>query len=708
MAKRTVFTTLTPLPPSVTREAAIAYLHDYEGMIDLNPLVIERHPIRPPVDAESDESRCVWYSLTDKIPVAPGVKQSGGQVTYTCVFNRLPHGLQTHCRAPMGVDIRERWTVAGNPIRPEDPPLRDAEIIGNAGVPPRGLYLREDVELQAHVLVAPFVKKTLKKSHGVLVERLAKKAARAARTAPVATVPPRQSSQPEYSHRNSNARQSEPLHRGPVSQQHQQLTYQEQRRSSSVTNLAVDNRIPYASPALSDSAVPHVRYNNTQPRQQVPPAALQMNRMSLPAARPERFTQTTLPQQSLTPTQQQPQQHQRQSSDIPMTVRKPRLYTPPSLYMRSPVESRGSIQEQQHYGYRNTATPRSQQQQPYRYDNPSQANQQQQTQAQSQLHKDGIPKTMGGAVYNLKDHQLLPGDRHSYIPPKPQPQYHLQSFQQRQSLQNTTSTPSAPPQMIMNREPKIPDVSRASLQPQQEYKPYRPRHTGELRVVNASPVVSKPQPQPQAQEQPKQQRYPAIEPETVTGMPPLPAVIDRDIDDEYVDDLVDSDMDEAFKPQPLKLRRASDLSERSDSVPSMTGSSETTAPSTRHTTPEPAAVASRKPLRLFDPYEEHPDYPVMNPYADDSPVKERSVQEKTAGTGLATGPLVLEKNTVNMGHSVVLSSSEAPRLPEVAQIMDELSPLDGDAKAVHPPSLQPGMAATLSGPWSEDFLFMSS
>jgi hypothetical protein len=100
MSKRTLFTTITPLPAGVTRKIVLDFLHDHEEMIDLNPLVKERHPIPTPAHAPADELHCQWYSLTDKISYLPGV---AGDVSYTCAFNDLPNGLQTHCYAPAGL-----------------------------------------------------------------------------------------------------------------------------------------------------------------------------------------------------------------------------------------------------------------------------------------------------------------------------------------------------------------------------------------------------------------------------------------------------------------------------------------------------------------------------------------------------------------------------------------------------------------------------
>ncbi|KAF6842141.1 hypothetical protein CPLU01_00234 [Colletotrichum plurivorum] len=166
MSKRTTFTTISPLPAGVSREAALDFLHNHLEMIDLNPLIRERHIISPPAHAAPEEHSCVWYSLTDEISYLPGGLATGN-VTYTCAFHDLPNGLQTHCYAPMGLDIRDKWTVAGSlPGEPVEP----VEL--GLGAPLTGLYLREDVDMRCNVFTTSFVKKTLKKSHGMLVDRI--------------------------------------------------------------------------------------------------------------------------------------------------------------------------------------------------------------------------------------------------------------------------------------------------------------------------------------------------------------------------------------------------------------------------------------------------------------------------------------------------------------------------------------------------------
>ncbi|OAA32176.1 hypothetical protein AAL_01508 [Moelleriella libera RCEF 2490] len=161
MTTRSLFTTVTPLPHGLSREAAVAFLHDHVQMIDLNPLVRERHRMSSaPAHASAEELSCVWYALTDRI--------MGRDVRYTCAFHDLARGLQTHSYAPLGVQTRSKWTVAG--CLPGE--TREPVELG-LGAPSTGLYIREDVDLRCNVLMAAFVKKTIKKSHGVLVDKLA-------------------------------------------------------------------------------------------------------------------------------------------------------------------------------------------------------------------------------------------------------------------------------------------------------------------------------------------------------------------------------------------------------------------------------------------------------------------------------------------------------------------------------------------------------
>ncbi|KAK4897117.1 hypothetical protein LTR27_005010 [Elasticomyces elasticus] len=158
-------TNITPLPPSITREIALALLHDHSAMIELNPLVLRHEPTTAPPNATPEEEvKCKWILITDTISYLPGAKS---ELSYKAGFYNLPYGIQTHCFAPGGVNLKAIWRVGGNQAgeTPEAPELGIAK-------PSSGLYLREDVEVRCNVFISGFVKKNLKKAHGTLVEKL--------------------------------------------------------------------------------------------------------------------------------------------------------------------------------------------------------------------------------------------------------------------------------------------------------------------------------------------------------------------------------------------------------------------------------------------------------------------------------------------------------------------------------------------------------
>jgi hypothetical protein len=96
---------------------------------------------------------------------------ASGTVTYHACFHDLEDGLQTHVYAPMGLDIRAKWSVGGNMPGETKQPV---ELGINA--PREGLYLREDVTMKCNIMLLSFVKKTFKESHSKLKDRLMEKA----------------------------------------------------------------------------------------------------------------------------------------------------------------------------------------------------------------------------------------------------------------------------------------------------------------------------------------------------------------------------------------------------------------------------------------------------------------------------------------------------------------------------------------------------
>lgn len=147
MQRRTVITSDSPLP-SVSGASVVQRLHDHNAMITQNPLVVHYERCQPPADAPADEGHMVWYELTDRINYLPGLR---GHVRYRACFHDTPQGLQTHIYAPMGVDIRNEWSVRR----------------GN-----EGLYLRERVELRCPLGMTGFIRRTLTRAHRELVARL--------------------------------------------------------------------------------------------------------------------------------------------------------------------------------------------------------------------------------------------------------------------------------------------------------------------------------------------------------------------------------------------------------------------------------------------------------------------------------------------------------------------------------------------------------
>lgn len=104
------------------------------------------------------------HQITDRVSYFPGYK---GSITFTACFHNLTNGLQTHCYAPLGLDLKEKWTLGGN--LPHEP-VQPAEI--GVGAPISGLYLREDVDMKCNYFMTRFVRKTLKDALAALVARL--------------------------------------------------------------------------------------------------------------------------------------------------------------------------------------------------------------------------------------------------------------------------------------------------------------------------------------------------------------------------------------------------------------------------------------------------------------------------------------------------------------------------------------------------------
>ena len=172
MKKKAVYTQVTPIPSYIPRQLAIDILHSHGEVITLNPLVLEYHAIKAPRDSPADEFYSTWYEIEQRVQFVPGVgKMGAGKIKFNGCFHDMPWGLQTHIYAPMNVDMRNKWRIAGNqPGEPREP------VEMGIGAPPDGLYLREDVEIKCNITMVTFVKKEMQAASKILVDRLIKKA----------------------------------------------------------------------------------------------------------------------------------------------------------------------------------------------------------------------------------------------------------------------------------------------------------------------------------------------------------------------------------------------------------------------------------------------------------------------------------------------------------------------------------------------------
>lgn len=176
LKKKEVFTIITPIPGFIPRQLAIDILHSHSEVITLNPLVLEHKPIKAPRQAASDEYYSTWYEITERIQYVPGLGRMGsGKISFNGCFHDMPWGLQTHIYAPLNIDLKNKYRIAGNQPGVEPPETLEMGLSA-LGAPSDGLYLRDDVEIKCNVGLVGFVKTQLKAASKEMVSRIIKKA----------------------------------------------------------------------------------------------------------------------------------------------------------------------------------------------------------------------------------------------------------------------------------------------------------------------------------------------------------------------------------------------------------------------------------------------------------------------------------------------------------------------------------------------------
>jgi hypothetical protein len=170
-------TLIRPIPAFIPRSLALDVLHDHSEVITLNPLVLSHRAITAPIDAPPDEALSRWYEITERIQFIPGLGKAGSStINFNGVFHDVPWGLQTHIYAPMNIDMRAQYRIAGTqPGVDQEPAIRELGL-EKLGAPKEGLYLRADVEFKANVALASFVKSESVKAIGEMVQRMIQRA----------------------------------------------------------------------------------------------------------------------------------------------------------------------------------------------------------------------------------------------------------------------------------------------------------------------------------------------------------------------------------------------------------------------------------------------------------------------------------------------------------------------------------------------------
>ncbi|PHH51071.1 hypothetical protein CFIMG_004332RA [Ceratocystis fimbriata CBS 114723] len=175
MQKKDSFTIITPIPSFIPRQLALDIIHSHSEIITLNPLVLSHTPIAAPRDAAADEYYSTWYEITERIQYVPGMGALGsGKISFKGCFHDTTWGLQTHIYAPMGIDLRNTYRIAGN--EPGERP-EPAELgLLSLGAPRDGLYLREDIVIRCNITLMGFVRGQMKAASKQVVQRFIKKA----------------------------------------------------------------------------------------------------------------------------------------------------------------------------------------------------------------------------------------------------------------------------------------------------------------------------------------------------------------------------------------------------------------------------------------------------------------------------------------------------------------------------------------------------
>ncbi|OLN93223.1 hypothetical protein CCHL11_07573 [Colletotrichum chlorophyti] len=126
----------TPVPAGVSREAVLAAIHDHELMVKTLCPALVSHKLE---SGSVGLNQSATYSVTDKKPI--------GQTTYQLTITNLEDGVDTlvNAKPPVGtLTIAGKWRIVNEN---------------------NGLVLREEVDIEANLLMKKMAKSNVEKTH---------------------------------------------------------------------------------------------------------------------------------------------------------------------------------------------------------------------------------------------------------------------------------------------------------------------------------------------------------------------------------------------------------------------------------------------------------------------------------------------------------------------------------------------------------------
>jgi hypothetical protein len=174
-------TTLTiPLPANQTPYALVDALHSHDPVVKhqefiqswtkvpSSELAIPAHVA--PFFAPATDAPIVTYQVAEAIPIVPGIGSAGTYtIQFPAAFQDTVNGLRVWSVAPMGVEVKNVWTIHGTDPHRRAQRLSVDDFVRLRDRPDEARYyewtLFEECEVSCSGMLMPFVKSRLEAGH---------------------------------------------------------------------------------------------------------------------------------------------------------------------------------------------------------------------------------------------------------------------------------------------------------------------------------------------------------------------------------------------------------------------------------------------------------------------------------------------------------------------------------------------------------------